>query len=56
MITKKKVHQLIDKMPSKIDWDDIQYRFYVMSKIERSRDSVKDGLVDQDEIDKEFCK
>jgi hypothetical protein len=55
MLTKKQVKKIVDDLPSKIDWDDFQYRIYVMAKIDRSRESIKDGIVKQDEMEKEFC-
>jgi len=55
MLTKKKVQKIVDDLPSKIDWEELQYRIFVMSKIDRSRDAIKEGLVSQDEMEKEFC-
>ena len=55
MLTKKKVQKLVDELPSKIDWEELQYRIFVMAKIEKSRDSVRDGIVEQSEMEKEFC-
>jgi hypothetical protein len=55
MLTKNRAKKLIDELPNKIDWEDLQYRIFVMAKIDRSRESVKDGTVDQSEMEKEFC-
>ncbi len=55
MLTKKKAQKIVNELPSKIDWDELQYRIFVMAKIDKSRDSVKDGLVEQGEMEKEFC-
>ena len=55
MLTKKTARKIVDELPRKIDWEDLQYRIYVMAKIDRSRESVKNGLITQDEMEKEFC-
>ena len=56
MLTKKQAKKIVDGLPKEIDWDDLQYRLYVMAKIDRSRESIKDGLIDQDAMEREFCK
>jgi hypothetical protein len=55
MLTKKLAKKIVDDLPSKADWEELQYRIFVMAKIDRSRESIKDGLVSQDEMEKEFC-
>jgi hypothetical protein len=55
MLTKKKAQKIVDELPSKVDWEELQYRIFVMAKIDKSRDSAKDGLIEQDEMEKEFC-
>ena len=55
MLTKKQVKKIVNELPNKFDWEDLQYRMYVMAKIDRSRESAKEGLVDQKEMEKEFC-
>jgi hypothetical protein len=55
MLTKKIAKKIVDELPKETDWEDLQYRIYVMAKIDKSRSAINDGLVDQSEMEKEFC-
>jgi hypothetical protein len=56
MLTKKKAQMLVKDLPQGFDWDDLQYRIFVMAKIDRSRESAKSGLISQKEMEREFIK
>lgn len=42
---KKEVKKLLDQLPDKVSYEDIQYHIYVRQKIERGLKDVKEGRV-----------
>ncbi len=42
-ITKKELHDLIEKMPDNFTLEDLQYRLFVLQKLERAEDQLKQG-------------
>ncbi len=42
-ITKKELHALIERMPDDFNLEDLQYRLFVLQKLERAEDQLKQG-------------
>lgn len=42
---KKEVKKLLEQLPDKVSYEDIQYHIYVRQKIERGLKDVKEGRV-----------
>nr|VFJ64093.1 MAG: hypothetical protein BECKDK2373C_GA0170839_11149 [Candidatus Kentron sp. DK] len=50
---KQEVHQLLDRLPENISFDDIQYHIYVRQKISQGLDDVEEGhTISAEEFDK----
>ena len=50
---KEQVRKLLDKMPDDITYREIEYRIYVLRKIERGREDIRQGrLLDQEEVER----
>ena len=54
---KKEVKKLLDQLPEKASYEDIQYHIYVRQKIERGLKDVKEGrVVSQKEIERKMVE
>lgn len=42
-ITKKKLHDLIERMPENFTLEDLQYRLFVLQKLEKAETQLKQG-------------
>lgn len=42
-ITKKELHDLIERMPEKFTLEDLQYRLFVLQKLEKAENQLKQG-------------
>ncbi len=42
-ITKKELHDLIEKMPENFTLEDLQYRLFVLQKLEKAESQLKQG-------------
>jgi len=42
-ITKKELHDLIERMPDDFTLEDLQYRLFVFQKLEKAEDQLKQG-------------
>jgi len=42
-ITKKELHDLIERMPNNFTLEDLQYRLFVLQKLERAENQFKQG-------------
>jgi len=50
---KSEVKSVIDRLPDNCTLEDIQYHIYVMQKINKGLDDLKDGkIIDNDEAEK----
>ena len=43
-ITKKDLHELIERMPKDFTLEDLQYRLYILQKLEKAEDQLKQGI------------
>ncbi len=43
-ITKKDLHDLIERMPEDFTLEDLQYRLFVLQKLEKAEDQLKQGI------------
>lgn len=54
---KAEVAQLLKKMPDHSTPADIQYNLYVLEKIKKSKQSIKEfGVIPQEEVEKQMKK
>jgi hypothetical protein len=54
---KKAVQQVLKQLPANASFEDIQYHIYVMEKIERGLQDVRNGrLLTQDDVEKRMEK
>ncbi len=54
---KEAVRDLLEKLPDDVSFEDIEYRIYVRSKIEKSLQAVEEGRVlTQDEVEQRMAK
>jgi len=42
-ITKKKLHDLIERMPDDFTLEDLQYHLFVLQKLEKAEEDLKQG-------------
>ena len=42
-ITKKELHDLIERMPEKFTLEDLQYRLFVLQKLEKAENQLNQG-------------
>ena len=42
-ITKKKLHELIEKIPDDFTLEDLQYHLFVLQKLEKAEEDLKQG-------------
>lgn len=50
---KEEVRKMLDKLPDKASFEDIQYHIYVLQKVERGlKDIEENRLLDEDEIER----
>ena len=42
-ITKKKLHDLIERMPDDFTLEDLQYHLFVLQKLEKGEEQLKQG-------------
>ncbi|MDB4925182.1 hypothetical protein [Mucilaginibacter sp.] len=57
MLTKDKIHQLVDHMPDTFSVDDIVGEIILLQKIEIARKQVKEGdFLTDEELEKEIDK
>ena len=42
-ITKKELHDLIERMPENFTLEDLQYRLFVLQKLEKAESQLKEG-------------
>ena len=42
-ITKKELHDLIERMPEGFTLEDLQYRLFVLQKLEKAEKQLKEG-------------
>ena len=43
-ITKKDLHELIERMPEDFTLEDLQYRLFILQKLEKAEDQLKQGI------------
>ncbi len=43
-VTKKDLHELIERMPEDFTLEDLQYRLFVLQKLEKAEDQLKQGI------------
>lgn len=43
-ITKKDLHELIERMPKDFTLEDLQYRLFILQKLEKAEDQLKQGI------------
>jgi len=43
-VTKKELHELIERMPEDFTLEDLQYRLFVLQKLEKAEDQLKQGI------------
>ncbi len=43
-ITKKDLHELIERMPEDFTLEDLQYRLFVLQKLEKAENQLKHGI------------
>lgn len=54
---KEEVSQLLERLPDDCSFEDIQYHLYVLQKIERGLQDIKEGRVySQEEVEKYMSK
>ena len=54
MLTKEKMHELVDHMPEKFSVDEIFEQILLLQKIEAARKQIKEGdFLTEEELDKE---
>lgn len=54
---KKEVKKLLDQLPDKVSYEDIQYHIYVRQKIERGLKDLEEGRVlSQEEVERRMSK
>ncbi len=54
MLTKEKIHELVDRMPEGFSLEDIIERMILLQKIEIAREQIRNGdYLTQEEFDKE---
>lgn len=41
--TKKDLHELIERMPEDFTLEDLQYRLFILQKLEKAEDQIKQG-------------
>lgn len=57
VITKEKIQKQIDSMPDQFDTEELMERIYIMSKIERGLQDIREGNVfTQDEVRASMAK
>lgn len=59
-ITKKDLHDLIERMPEDFSLEDLQYRLFVLQKLENAENQLKHGiktssLDEMRELAKKWC-
>ena len=42
--TKKDLHELIERMPEDFTLEDLQYRLFILQKLEKAEDQLKQGI------------
>lgn len=54
---KKEAIDLIEKLPENVNFDDIIYEMYVLQKIEKGKEDLKNGkILKNEELEKESKK
>ena len=50
--TKEEVRRILDSLPDETSLEEIQYHLYVLQKIERGRQDIREGrVISQDEVE-----
>jgi len=56
-VAKSEVQHLLNNMPDECDIEDLHYRLYVLEKIKRGQEAVKNGdTLTQDEVKDRIAK
>lgn len=54
---KEEVRRMLDRIPDDSTFEDIQYHIYVMSKIKRAEEDIREGRVlSQEEVERQVSK
>jgi len=54
MLTKEKIHELVDRMPEGFSLEDVIERMILLQKLEIAREQIRNGdYLTQEELDKE---
>jgi len=57
MLTKEKIHELVDHMPDNFSSEDLIGEIILLQKVEIARQQVKDGnFLTEEELDREMDK
>jgi len=57
IIEKKKLYNLIDKLPEEVDIEEIMYRLYMLEKISMAeRDVTENKLFSEEQVEKEISQ
>jgi predicted transcriptional regulator len=54
---KQRIRQLLDEMPDDVTYREIEYRIYVLRKIEQGMEDIRQGrLLEQEEVERRMEK
>jgi hypothetical protein len=57
LTAKEEVKKIFDQLPDDVSYEDIQYHIYVLEKIERGLNDIRDGnILSQEEVEKRMSK